>query len=352
MAEKYKIPTIEELLKSGVHFGHQVRRWNPEMTPYIYIQRKGIHIIDLEQTHELLKKACEFLYKVASNGGQIILVGTKRQAKEIIEIEGRRSVTLFVSERWLGGTITNFRIIKKNLDKLVELRKKREAGELEKYTKKERLLIDREIEKLNKFVGGIVSLNGHPQAIFVVDGRREKTAVREANKAGIPVVGLIDTNTNPAGIDYVIPGNDDAIRSIAIIVKTVADSIEAGYKEFENKGKGGDKTVEKTEKGEGESVVDESLRVTATEGRHATKEAGKDYVSKVEKGEVDAKDSKEKQPESKKPEGEVPKKRGRPKKVKVEAEEKPKRKRGRPKKSEETKEEAPKKKRGRPKKNE
>jgi small subunit ribosomal protein S2 len=230
---KVKTPKIEELLAAGVHFGHQVRRWYPKMEKYIYTVKKNIHIIDLEQTEANLKEAVEFLYETAKNGGQVILVGTKKQARDIIEIEAKRSGALFVTERWIGGTVTNFKVIKKNIDKLLSLIKRKEAGELEKYTKKERLLMDREIEKLQRYVGGIVSLKGVPSAVVVIDTKREKTAIREANSFKIPVVALVDTNSDPSGVKYVIPGNDDAIKSIALILQTLGTAIEEGYKEFE-----------------------------------------------------------------------------------------------------------------------
>jgi len=233
---KYKLPKVEQLLEAGVHFGHQVRRWNPKMEPYIYSSRNNTHIIDLEQTEKGLKEAADFLYEVAKKGGQIILVGTKKQAREIITLEAKRAGALYVAERWLGGTLTNYKVIRKNADKLLSFLRRRDNGDLASYTKKERLLIDREIEKLEKYYGGIVTLRGMPQAVFVVDIKREKTAVSESLTAGVPIVGLVDTNSDPTGIGHVIPGNDDAIKSIAFIVKVIADAIEAGYKDFaENK---------------------------------------------------------------------------------------------------------------------
>ncbi|OGC49858.1 30S ribosomal protein S2 [candidate division WWE3 bacterium RIFCSPHIGHO2_01_FULL_40_23] len=236
MFEKYKIPTVEELLEAGVHFGHQARRWHPKMEDYIFDKKSGIHIIDLYKTHELLKNACEFLYKIASLGGQIIFVGTKKQAKEIVTLEAKRCGAFFMTERWIGGTITNYQTIKKSVDKLKDFIRRRDANELSHYTKKERLLIDREIERMTKSIGGILSLNGKPNALFIVDSRKEKTAVREARRMNIPVSALIDTNSDPTFISYPVPGNDDAIRSIALIVKTISDAIEAGYKEFAKKG--------------------------------------------------------------------------------------------------------------------
>lgn len=233
---KYKLPKIEELLDAGVHFGHQVRRWHPKMEPYIFTVKKNIHIIDLEQTEEMLKKACAYLYETAKNGGQIIFVGTKKQARDIVEIEAKRSGALYVTERWIGGTITNYRVIKKNIDKLLTLVKRRETGDLDKYTKKERLLIDREIDKLQKYVGGITALRGAPAALFIIDPRREKTAIREANRYGVSVGALIDTNSDPTGVSCLVPGNDDAIKSVALILKTISDAVLEGYREFE-KGK-------------------------------------------------------------------------------------------------------------------
>lgn len=229
---KYKLPKIEELFDAGVHFGHQIRRWNPNMEKYIFAERSGIHIIDLDTSHEGLKNAADFLFEVASRGDQIIFVGTKRQAREIIKAEATRAGALFVNQRWLGGTITNFDIISKNMTKLTDYRKKRDEGEFAKYTKKEQLLLDREIEKLENSVGGIIGFNGKPGAVFVVDSKREKTVVSEANIRGVPVVGLIDTNSDPRVVDYVIPGNDDAIRAIAAVVKVVADAVESGYAEY------------------------------------------------------------------------------------------------------------------------
>ncbi|MFC1700288.1 30S ribosomal protein S2 [Patescibacteria group bacterium] len=242
---KYKLPTIKEMLDAGVHFGHQVKRWNPKMEKYIYTVNKGVHIIDLEQTEELLDKACEFLFNEASKGKSVVFVGTKRQSKEIIENEARRCGAMYVTERWIGGTITNLETIKKNIDKLLDFLKGREEERFAKRTKKERLLIDREIEKLQKAYGGIVNMKKEPDVLFIIDPKREKTAVREANRAGVPVVSLIDTNASPEGISYPIPGNDDAIKSAALIVKAIADSIEEGYEEH---GKKKDKEEKEKEK--------------------------------------------------------------------------------------------------------
>ena len=229
---KYKVPKIQEMIDAGVHFGHQTKRWHPKMEPYIYTVSKGVHIIDLEKTEEMLRKACDFLYEQASMGKVIVFVGTKKQSKDIIEKEAKRSGALYVNERWVGGTITNFETIKKNIDKLLDYLKNREDDKFSVYTKKERLLIDREIEKLQASYGGISSLKKTPEVLFVVDPKREKTAIREAKRAGVSVVAIVDTNANPEDIDYPIPGNDDAIKSVALIVRAIADAVEEGYKEF------------------------------------------------------------------------------------------------------------------------
>ncbi len=228
---KYKTPKTEDLFEAGVHIGHQAKRWHPKMEPFIYSTENKVHVFDLEQTSDRLSKACEFLFEVAKKGGQIIFVGSKRQASTPVKEAALKSGALYVTERWLGGTVTNFRMIKKNVDKLVNYLKKREDGSLQKYTKKERLMIDREIEKLEKYVGGIVPLKGTPQAMVVIDPRKEKTAVREAVRAEIPIVALIDSNSDPTLVNYPIPGNDDAIKSITLIINTLADAVEEGYKE-------------------------------------------------------------------------------------------------------------------------
>lgn len=229
---KYKLPKIQEMLDAGVHFGHQARRWNPKMEKYIYTVSKNVHIIDLEKTESMLEKACDFLYEQASIGKSIVFVGTKRQSKDVMELEAKRCGAVYVNERWVGGTITNFETIKKNLDKLLDLIKGREEGKFEIYTKRERLMIDRDIEKLQIAYGGIVSLKRSPEVLFVVDPKRERTAVREARRAKVSVVGVVDTNADPTDVDYPIPANDDAIKSVALIVKAIASAVEEGYKEW------------------------------------------------------------------------------------------------------------------------
>ena len=259
---KYKVPKIQEMIDAGVHFGHQTKRWHPKMEPYIYTVSKGVHIIDLEKTEEMLRKACDFLYEQASMGKIIVFVGTKKQSKDIIEKEAKRSGALYVNERWVGGTITNFETIKKNIDKLLSYLKSREEGKFSIYTKKERLLIDREIEKLQASYGGISSLRKTPEVLFVIDTKREKTAIREAKRSGVPVVAIVDTNANPEDIDYPIPGNDDAIKSVALIVRAIADAVEEGYKEF---GKSEKEKREKKEIEEKESSFEKKEEIVPEE---------------------------------------------------------------------------------------
>lgn len=281
---KYKLPKIEDLFEAGVHFGHQIRRWHPKMEPYIYTHRKGVHIIDLGDTKEKLEEAAEHLYNIAADGGKIVFVGTKKQAQDIIELEAKRCGAMFVTQRWLGGTITNFSVIRKNIDKLLEFIRKREEGEFEHYTKKERLLIDREIEKLNDSVGGIVGLKGKPDALFVIDAKREDTAIREANIADIPVTAVIDTNSDPRNVDYPIPGNDDAIRSIALITKVIADAIESGYEKHAEKMAHTEESQAKEEKEKG------AAKVSRSEAPHVAEKAGEEHVERVKKGEEPVED--------------------------------------------------------------
>jgi small subunit ribosomal protein S2 len=219
---------VKELLEAGVHFGHQTRRWNPKMRPYIFTARDGIHIIDLDQTARQADKAFKFVADMVALGHSVLFAGTKRQAQEVVESEARRVGQPFVTKRWLGGMLTNFQTIKKSIARLNELESRKEKGELEKLPKKEALQIEREIVKLEYSLSGIKAMGKLPGAIFIVDPTHEHIAKSEALKLGIPVVALIDTNSNPEGIDYLIAGNDDAIRSIAYFAKLVADACEEG----------------------------------------------------------------------------------------------------------------------------
>jgi len=221
---------LKELLEAGVHFGHQRQRWNPRMAKFIYGQRNGIYIIDLEKTVVAFEKAGNFLKQVASEGGYILYVGTKKQAQEIIKLEAERAGVFYINNRWLGGTLTNFNTIRKSINRLVALRKERDEGFFKSFTKKEAALKEKEIAKLEKNLFGIVEMSRLPAAVFVVDTKKEDLAVKEAKKLGIPVVGIGDTNADPEMIDYPIPGNDDAIRSIRYIVGKVSDYILEGKK--------------------------------------------------------------------------------------------------------------------------
>ena len=222
------VASMRQLLEAGVHFGHQTRRWNPKMRPYIYGERNGIYIIDLEQTTRALDKACDFLRKIASEKKNIVFVGTKKQAADIIEEEAKRCGAHYVNRRWLGGMLTNFETIRLRINRLKELEEMRDTGDFYRRPKKELAVLNRELFKLEKSLGGIKNMRGRPDVLFVIDQKREHIAVAEAKKIGITVVGIIDTNCDPDGIDYVIPGNDDSIRSIKLIMGKVADCILEG----------------------------------------------------------------------------------------------------------------------------
>ncbi len=222
------VASMRQLLEAGVHFGHQTRRWNPKMRPYIYGERNGIYIIDLEQTTKALDKACEYMRKSASEKKNIIFVGTKKQAAEIVEEEAKRCGAHYVNRRWLGGMLTNFETIRLRINRLKELEEMVASGDLYRRGKKEQAVLNRELFKLEKSLGGIKTMRGRPDILFIIDQKRELIAVSEAKKIGIQVVGIIDTNCDPEGIDYVIPGNDDSIRSIKLILGRVADSILEG----------------------------------------------------------------------------------------------------------------------------
>jgi small subunit ribosomal protein S2 len=219
---------MKALLEAGVHFGHQTRRWNPKMRKFIFTERNGIHILDLQQTVHLLEDACTFVRDLVANGGTIAFVGTKRQAQEAIESEARRCGMPFVVTRWLGGTLTNFQTIQGRIDYLVRLEDSRARGEFEAYAKKDRLLKEEEIVRLNRYLGGIKEMTALPSAVYIVDTTKEDIAVAEALRMGVPIVSLVDTNCNPDVIDYPIPSNDDAIRAIKLITAKIADAVLEG----------------------------------------------------------------------------------------------------------------------------
>jgi len=220
--------TMRQLLEAGVHFGHQTRYWNPKMAPYIFGDRNKIHIINLEKTLPMYQDAMKYMRKLASNKGSILFVGTKRQAREILKEEAERAGCHFVNFRWLGGMLTNFKTVKQSIKRLQEVQAMLSEENIGKLAKKEALLLRRELDKLERSLGGIKDMGGLPDMIFVIDVGHEKGAITEANKLGIPVVGVVDSNNSPIGIDYVIPGNDDSTQAIRLYVRGAADAILEG----------------------------------------------------------------------------------------------------------------------------
>jgi small subunit ribosomal protein S2 len=220
--------SLRDLLEAGVHFGHQTRLWHPRMRPYIYGEKNGVHIIDLQKTAIQLNEALRFIQATAARGQSVLFVGTKRAAREIVAEQAGRSSMFFVNNRWLGGTLTNFKTVQKSIDSLVKLETARDDGRFDALTKKEALDLTRKITKMDRSLGGIKEMKGLPGAIFVIDPKREHIAVREANKLGIPVVALCDTNCDPDNVDHVIPGNDDALKSIHLFTQAIADATMEG----------------------------------------------------------------------------------------------------------------------------
>lgn len=223
---------IKQLLEAGVHFGHKTARWNPKMKQYIFGQRSGIYIVDLEKTEGCINKARDFLLDITAKGEMVLFVGTKKQAQEVVQQEALRCGMYFVTERWPGGLLTNFVTVKKSINRLKDIERMREDGTFGKLTKKEVARLEKEMEKLNKNFSGIVQMERLPKAMFVVDAKKEETAVKEAKRLSIPVVALVDTNTDPSLISYVIPGNDDATKSIGLVTRIMADTVVEGRKRF------------------------------------------------------------------------------------------------------------------------
>lgn len=226
--------TMKALLEAGVHFGHQTKRWNPKMRPYIFTERHGIHFIDLQQTARLLKEAQDFARDIAINNGRIIFLGTKKQAQDTVRTEAGRCGMSFVDRRWLGGTLTNFVTIRSRLRYLRELERRVYSGELESLPKQEQVKIQRELQKLQESLGGLRDMTQLPSALFIVDPKRETIAVAEARRLGIPIIAMVDTNCDPDLVDYVIPANDDAIRSVRLITSRIADAVIEGRTEQES----------------------------------------------------------------------------------------------------------------------
>ena len=225
--------SMKLLLEAGVHFGHQVARWNPKMKQYIFSQRNGIHIIDLEQTVGMLRKACDFVRDVSERGEEVIFVGSKKQAQEAVAQEAKRCGAFFVNQRWLGGMLTNFATIQSRIYYLVLLEDRKVRGEFDRLPKKEAMKLQRQIDHLNRLLGGVKAMERMPGAVFIVDPSKERNAVAEARRVGVPIVGIVDTNCDPDEIDYAIPGNDDAIRAVALICSVMAEAVLEGKQAME-----------------------------------------------------------------------------------------------------------------------
>ena len=269
--------SLEQMLQAGVHFGHQTKYWNPKMDQHIFGIRNKIHIINLEHTVEMIKPALKFIEGVAAKNNKILFVGTKRTATDIIKNEAIRCSMPYVNERWLGGMLTNYKTIRSSITRLENLLRQKEDGTFAKLTKKEGLKIQRDIDRLEKSIGGVTEMGGLPDALFIIDVKRESIAVSEASKMGIPIVGIVDSNSNPEGIDYVVPGNDDSIRSIALFTEAVADAClkgsEAATGLKQEEPQSGPAIVRKAEKSE-----------TKDEVKDAEEESKKEAAAVSEKG--------------------------------------------------------------------
>tara|TARA_Y100001936_G_C16094219_1_gene690179 strand:- start:14297 stop:15199 length:903 start_codon:yes stop_codon:yes gene_type:complete len=275
--------SMKALLEAGVHFGHQTHRWNPQMRRFIFAQRNGIHIVDLQQTMGLLEQACTFANKVAASGKRILMVGTKKQAQDAVRDEAIRAGQYYINQRWLGGTITNFGTIEKRIDYLVRLEAQRDRGEFSRLPKKEALKLEASIEKLNRYLGGIKEMTELPGAMFIVDVGREDIAVAEANKAGVPIIALVDTDCSPTKIDWPIPGNDDAIRSVRLICHYIAQAAMEGHNEW-LASRGGYSQVT-------DEPVHPELEPTADAEVPASNENNEYEIGEVETSESDSTDS-------------------------------------------------------------
>lgn len=269
---------MQQLLEAGVHFGHQTRRGNPRMAEYIFGVREGVHIINLEFSEKLLKEAAEYAYNLGKEGKVLLFVGTKKQAQSIIAEVAQKAHAPYLDFRWVPGFLTNFEEVRKNINKLIDLKEKKEKGELSRYTKKEQLLISRKVEQFEREYGGIAKMDKVPDAVFLVDCVGEKIALNEAIRVGIPSIGITDTNSNPALVDYPIPGNDDATKSIRIVVEAIAEAYEEGLKSV---GKEEEKTQKASGKKEIATVVDDAL--IAQEVADAEEKVEKDELVKSER---------------------------------------------------------------------
>lgn len=270
------VVSMKELLESGVHFGHQTRRWDPKMEQYIFTERNGIYIIDLQQTVRMLDDAYNFVRNIASEGGNILFVGTKKQAQESIKQEATRAGQYYVNHRWLGGTLTNYETISQRIDYLKEIKQMEKDGTFEVLPKKEVSELIKERDRLEKFLGGIEDMPGLPDAIFVVDTRKEYIAVNEAQKLGIPIIAMVDTNCDPDEVDYVIPSNDDAIRAIKLITKTMADAYIEGNQ--------GNQSVEEEMLEEAEESTETSENTESNEENEAPSQESLEDLAEIVEG--------------------------------------------------------------------
>jgi small subunit ribosomal protein S2 len=257
--------TMKQMLEAGLHFGHQTRRWNPKMKPYIFGPRNGIYIINLDKTMKLFRQAYDFIAQEIAKGGYLLFVGTKRQAQTIIKEEAERCDMFFINHRWLGGTLTNFQTIKKAVDRLKSIEAMQEDGSISRFPKKEILLMEKERVKLDRNIGGIKNMRSMPAAVFVIDPNKEQIAVKEAIKLDIPVIALTDTNCNPDGLSYIVPGNDDAIRAIKLITSAIADAVLDGRSQFKEQEAIKEEMVEQALAESTEEVAEEVADETAVE---------------------------------------------------------------------------------------
>jgi len=252
------VVSMKQLLEAGVHFGHQTRRWNPKMAPYIYMERNGIYIIDLQKTVKKLEEAYNFVRSLAESGESILFVGTKKQAQEAIREEAERAGMFYVNARWLGGMLTNFKTMRTRIDRLAQLRRMQEDGTFDLLPKKEVIKLTNEIEKLEKYLGGVKDMKKLPGALFIIDPRKERIAIAEARKLGIPIVAIVDTNCDPDEIDYIIPGNDDAIRAIKLIAQTIANAVIEGRQGEDALAAHAEEPAAEAEKAEAEEAQEEA----------------------------------------------------------------------------------------------
>jgi len=286
MEQTFQIPSMKELLEAGVHFGHQVRRWHPSMKHFIFGARDGVHIIDLSQTEEWLQKACDFVKNIYSKGGNMIFVGTKNQARDVVKSTAEKCGGFWITERWIGGLLTNFEEVAKNIKKLIDLEEKRKnEEEMAKLTKKEIILMDREINRLEKLYGGLRGMDKLPDAIYVIDVKKEETACREAKRKNIPIVAICDSNTNLFLVDWPIPGNDDSIKSIRIITETIANAAEEGQRIFEKGGGEAESGKELTNEGSAEAKKEKIENKKSKEKKSAAKSTKKKGGANKEKTE-------------------------------------------------------------------